>query len=370
MRLAAGAALPRPLRRLRRGRARGVVARRRRGDPGRVRPAHRPADRRQRQGARLRQGRTSWPPRSRRRCRGRRRRPTTWSSSTRPTPSTRPTVGRGPRPARRAGAGWSRAPWSSSSGRRAARSRPGRHGHRRPRASKRYGETTLWYGHAAANPEDPRGGLMRRAVCPGSFDPVTNGHLDIVRRASALFDEVVVAVGVNMSKSRLFTRRGAARDARAGRPPTSANVTVAGFTGLITDVLPRARGAGAIVKGLRAGTDFDYELQMAQMNAHLTDIETVFVPADPQFGFVVVQPGQGGRGVRRRRLRRWCPTSCSARSPRSSRAKAQPRPVTGRVQGLAKGPAKGQRAGQFGRCGPARVRFSIGSVCLDTGSEL
>ena len=81
-----------------------------------------------------------------------------------------------------------------------------------------------------------------------------------------------------------------------------ANVRVEGFTGLITTYC-READAGAIVKGLRSGTDFDYELQMAQMNAHLTGVETVFVPADPQYGFVVVQPGQGGGVLRRRRLR-------------------------------------------------------------------
>ncbi len=125
---------------------------------------------------------------------------------------------------------------------------------------------------------------MRRAVCPGSFDPVTNGHLDIVQRASGLFDEVIVAVGVNVSKSRLFTRRGTPGDAGAGVAGL-ANVRVEGFTGLITTYC-READAVAIVKGLRSGTDFDYELQMAQMNAHLTGVETVFVPADPQYGFV------------------------------------------------------------------------------------
>jgi pantetheine-phosphate adenylyltransferase len=125
---------------------------------------------------------------------------------------------------------------------------------------------------------------MRRAVCPGSFDPVTNGHLDIVRRATTLFDEVVVAVGINVSKNRLFTpeeRLAMLEQAVADL----ANVRVEGFTGLITTYC-REAGAVAIVKGLRSGTDFDYELQMAQMNAHLTGVETVFVPADPQYGFV------------------------------------------------------------------------------------
>ena len=125
---------------------------------------------------------------------------------------------------------------------------------------------------------------MHRAVCPGSFDPVTNGHLDIVDRASALFDEVIVAVGVNRSKSRLFSpeeRIDMLRQACRGFP----NVTVDGFSGLLTDFCAE-RGAQAIVKGLRAVSDFDYELPMAQINATLADGETVFVPTSPEWSFL------------------------------------------------------------------------------------
>ena len=125
---------------------------------------------------------------------------------------------------------------------------------------------------------------MRRAVCPGSFDPVTNGHIDIVQRAARLFDEVVVAVGVNTSKNRLFTpeeRIAMLEDACAG----FANVSVAGFSGLLTDFCAQ-NGIQAIVKGLRAVSDFDYELQMAQMNASLADVETVFVPTSPEYSFL------------------------------------------------------------------------------------
>ena len=125
---------------------------------------------------------------------------------------------------------------------------------------------------------------MRRAVCPGSFDPVTNGHLDIVGRAAALFDEVVVAVGVNVSKNRLFSAEERISMLEQGCAGWS-NVRVEGFTGLITAYCAEAE-AQAIVKGLRSGTDFDYELQMAQMNSHLTGVETVFVTAEPQYGFV------------------------------------------------------------------------------------
>ena len=125
---------------------------------------------------------------------------------------------------------------------------------------------------------------MRRAVCPGSFDPVTNGHIDIISRASGLFDEVVVAVGVNKSKSRLFEadeRIAMLRQACAGYD----NVSVDGFTGLLTTFC-QERGIHAIVKGLRAVSDFDYELQMAQMNSSLTDVETVFVPTSPEYSFL------------------------------------------------------------------------------------
>ena len=125
---------------------------------------------------------------------------------------------------------------------------------------------------------------MRRAVCPGSFDPVTNGHLDIVERAASLFDEVVVAVGVNQSKNRLFSadeRLSMLRRAVGHLP----NVSVEGFTGLLTTFCAD-HGIHAIVKGLRAVSDFDYELQMAQMNSSLADVETVFIPTSPEYSFL------------------------------------------------------------------------------------
>ena len=127
---------------------------------------------------------------------------------------------------------------------------------------------------------------MRRAVCPGSFDPVTNGHIDIVSRASALFDEVVVAIGINKAKARarLFSaeeRMDMLREAVAGY----GNVTVAGFDGLLTTFC-QENDIRAIVKGLRAVSDFDYELQMAQMNSSLVDVETVFIPTSPEYSFL------------------------------------------------------------------------------------
>ena len=125
---------------------------------------------------------------------------------------------------------------------------------------------------------------MTRAVCPGSFDPVTNGHLDIFRRAAAIFDELVIATGTNPSKSRLFDpdeRMAMLRDVCAELP----NVRVMGFTGLIVDFC-RELDAQAIVKGLRGGNDYEYELPMAQMNSHLTGVETVFLPGAVGNAFV------------------------------------------------------------------------------------
>ena len=125
---------------------------------------------------------------------------------------------------------------------------------------------------------------MRRAVCPGSFDPVTNGHLDIVGRSSRLYDEVVVAVLVNESKQSLFTvaeRIDMLREVVKPYP----NVRVESFQGLLVDFC-RDQHASVLVKGLRAVSDFDYELQMAQMNMGLAGVETLFMPTNPQHSFL------------------------------------------------------------------------------------
>ncbi|SHG07161.1 pantetheine-phosphate adenylyltransferase [Streptoalloteichus hindustanus] len=125
---------------------------------------------------------------------------------------------------------------------------------------------------------------MRRAVYPGSYDPVTNGHLDIVERAARLFDEVVVAVMINKSKSTLFTveeRMDMLREVTAHLP----NVRVDSWHGLLVDYC-RQRQINAIVKGLRAVSDFDYELQMAQMNQRLSGVETLFMAANPLYSFL------------------------------------------------------------------------------------
>ncbi len=125
---------------------------------------------------------------------------------------------------------------------------------------------------------------MRKAVCPGSFDPVTNGHLDVFVRAASLFDEVVVAVLINKTKSSMFTvdeRIDMLREVVAPYP----NVRVDSFHGLLVDYC-QANGIPAIVKGLRAVSDFDYELQMAQMNHRLAGVETLFVSTNPLYSYL------------------------------------------------------------------------------------
>lgn len=125
---------------------------------------------------------------------------------------------------------------------------------------------------------------MRRAVCPGSFDPVTNGHLDIIGRTSRLYDELIVAVLVNHNKAGLFTpdeRMAMLLDCIGEYP----NVRVASFEGLLVDFC-RANEVAVIVKGLRAVSDFDYELQMAQMNHGLSGVETLFMATNPVHSFL------------------------------------------------------------------------------------
>ena len=125
---------------------------------------------------------------------------------------------------------------------------------------------------------------MTRAVCPGSFDPPTRGHLDVVARAAALFDEVVVAVLVNKSKRSLFTveERIAMLTEITSQHP---NVSIGSFHGLLVDYC-REHDIRAIVKGLRAVTDFDYELQIAQMNHRMAGVETLFMATNPLYAFL------------------------------------------------------------------------------------
>lgn len=125
---------------------------------------------------------------------------------------------------------------------------------------------------------------MTRVLCPGSFDPITNGHLDVIERIAPQFDEVIVAVLLNPNKHGMFTldeRLEMITEATAHLP----NVAPAEFSGLLID-FARERGATAIVKGLRGAGDFEYELPMAQMNRRLSGIETFFVASSPETSYL------------------------------------------------------------------------------------
>lgn len=125
---------------------------------------------------------------------------------------------------------------------------------------------------------------MTGAVCPGSFDPVTNGHLDVIGRAAAQFGQVIVTVMINKSKSGLFTvdeRIEMLRESTADLK----NVRVESWHGLLVD-FAKQQGVTAIVKGLRGANDFDYELQMAQMNHKLTGVDTLFFATNPTYSYL------------------------------------------------------------------------------------
>ena len=122
------------------------------------------------------------------------------------------------------------------------------------------------------------------ALCPGTFDPVTNGHLDIIGRAAETFDAVIVGALENPSKQPMFTleeRVAMLKEACSGM----AGVSVVSFRGLLVD-FAHAQEAGVIVKGLRAVSDYEYEIQMAQMNHRLAGVETVFIPTNPSWSFL------------------------------------------------------------------------------------
>ncbi|MFD0364551.1 pantetheine-phosphate adenylyltransferase [Nocardia sp. GCM10030253] len=125
---------------------------------------------------------------------------------------------------------------------------------------------------------------MAGALCPGSFDPVTNGHIDVFNRVSAQFDEVVVTVMINKNKQGMFSveeRMEMLREATAHLP----NIRVESWYGLLVD-FAREQGITAIVKGLRDAGDFGYELQMAQMNKRLSGVDTFFIATNPAFSFL------------------------------------------------------------------------------------
>lgn len=122
------------------------------------------------------------------------------------------------------------------------------------------------------------------AVCPGSFDPITYGHLDIIERAASRFDEVVVAVLENTAKQALFSLEDRVRLIEETTSHLG-NITVDTFQGLLVEFC-KARSIRVIVKGLRAVSDFEYELQMAQMNRQLGDVETLFMSTAPEWSYL------------------------------------------------------------------------------------
>jgi pantetheine-phosphate adenylyltransferase len=125
---------------------------------------------------------------------------------------------------------------------------------------------------------------MKKAVCPGSFDPITNGHLDVIERASGLFDQVVIAVLLNSSKGGLFSVAERVEMIQDSVKHLK-NVTVDTWSGLLVDYC-QANQIKAIVKGLRAVSDFDYELQMAQINLQLKGVDTLLMATKPAYSFL------------------------------------------------------------------------------------
>ncbi|PDH62215.1 MAG: pantetheine-phosphate adenylyltransferase [Candidatus Actinomarinales bacterium MED-G02] len=125
---------------------------------------------------------------------------------------------------------------------------------------------------------------MMKVLIPGSFDPPTNGHIDVISRCAKVFDEVLVGVVVNPSKKSLLSTD--TRELMLNEIfSETGNIIIKTFKGLLVD-FAKDNDVKAIVKGLRAMTDFDYEFQMAQMNSNLADFETIFIPASPEYGYV------------------------------------------------------------------------------------
>lgn len=123
-----------------------------------------------------------------------------------------------------------------------------------------------------------------KVLIPGSFDPPTNGHIDVISRCAKVFDEVLVGVVVNPSKKSLLSTE--TREIMLNEIfSETGNIIIKTFKGLLVD-FAKDNDVKAIVKGLRAMTDFDYEFQMAQMNSNLADFETIFIPASPEYGYV------------------------------------------------------------------------------------
>lgn len=123
-----------------------------------------------------------------------------------------------------------------------------------------------------------------KILIPGSFDPPTNGHIDVINRCSKIFSEIIVGIVVNPSKDSLFTRNERS-EMLENIFQEKENIKVESFEGLLVDFASK-NSVDAIVKGLRAMTDFDYEFQMAQANSTLAGYETIFIPSSPEYGYL------------------------------------------------------------------------------------
>ena len=169
--------------------------------------------------------------------------------------------------------------------------------------------------------------MGRTALYPGTFDPVTNGHLDVIERTAKHFDTLVVAVLENPSKAPLFSvedRLAMLKEATSGIE----RVELDSFSGLLVDFAAR-RDTQAIIKGLRAVSDFDYELQMAQMNHRLSDVDTFFIATNPELVLPLVVAGQRGCPFRGR-----CPGACPRPRPSPSRGETRLMDIAARIDQL------------------------------------
>ncbi len=148
--------------------------------------------------------------------------------------------------------------------------------------------------------------MKRIAIYPGSFDPVTNGHLDVLKRASALFDKVIVGIATNTRKGSMFTKE-KRKELVEGNLGNFENVEVKIFDGLTVD-MARKEGANVLIRGLRAVSDFEYEFQLAQMNRHMDDeIETIFLMPSQDYFYTSSQLIKGVSRFASERVKKFVP---------------------------------------------------------------
>jgi pantetheine-phosphate adenylyltransferase len=208
----------------------------------------------------------------------------------------------------------------------------------------------------------------RIALFPASFDPITNGHLDIARRARGIFGEVVLAVAVNIEKSGTFSVEERLETLRVVTAP-EAGMQVVSFTGLTVD-FAREVGANVIIRGVRAMSDFEYEFEMALMNKHLrADVETLFMMPSQEPGS---RSSRASAGTSTSSCRPWSPRCCARSSPGPRPAR---RPVRGRgptrranpwdsPAGRPSGASAGVLAGRAGPTAPGRRQDPVGALLV------